>query len=476
MTTWTVFDTGTPGLPNETDGPIAVSTGFQINDAGTYWCIGVEFYAASSAPTGVSVALWERNPDESFGATPGTLLASEPAPGAITPGVRNQILFDTAVPVTAALFPNGMYATMRTGNNYVASGGTFSSAGLTNGPITAWQAGTVGTNGRFKVTPTPTGAADSYPNTQFGGNGYWVSPIITDVDPGGGTDVEVTDAPGPAAAGGSESPASFGVVLTDQRGTSLAGGSPSPAEFGVQVDDSAGPALAGGSPSGTSGDLLITDRPGPALAGGSPDAVATGEPVTITDRPGPAAAGGSESGVVISEAVPDVAVWPLLVQALACLQTNVSALESPPLYVQIRPGVAFSAGLSQMEDECCQGSAWIRVVSITPTDTFPAAAGVGNCGPYALAVEIELGILRCAPTRSDIDPSMIVTGQQHYDAARLVMNDAAALRRTACCIAALEDVGNYLIGQWTPQQVEANCMGGTMNMTIQAPACDFTCG
>lgn len=475
MTTWTVFNTGTPGLPNETDGPIAVSTGFLINDGGTYWCTGIEFFAATSAPTGVAVALWERNTDESFGATPGALLASKVA-GAITPGVRNQILFDTPVPVTFALFPNGLYATMRTGNNYVASGGTFASADMINGPIRAWQAGTIGTNGRFKVSPTPTGAADSYPNTQFGGNGYWVSPIITDVDPGGGTPVEVTDRPGPALAGGTSETVAAGSVLTDRPGPALAGGAPEAVQFGVQVNDSGGPALAGGSPSGTAGDLSVVDRPGPALAGGSPAGVGTGEPVEIIDSPGGLGLGGSDVAVVISDAEPDVAVWPLLVQALACLQANVASLESPPKYVQIRPGIAFTAGLSQLEDECCEGSAWIRVVSITPTDDFPSAAGVGNCSPMALAVDLELGILRCAPTRSNVSADQIVTSTQWQDAARLVMNDAAALRRTACCIAALDDVGNFMIGAWTPQQVEANCMGGTMSMTIQAPACDFICG
>ncbi|MES2211350.1 MAG: hypothetical protein V4515_14400 [Chloroflexota bacterium] len=187
MTEWVLFGTGTPGAPNETDGPIAVSTGFQINDGGTYWCTGVEFYASATPPTGVSVALWSRSTDETPSGL-GTLLASKAAPGAITGGTRNRINFDTAVQVTAALFSAGLYATMRTANNYVATGAFFASAGQTSGPITAYQnGGGVGANGRFKVTPTPTSAADSYPNTQFGGGGYWVSPVITDVDPGGVT-------------------------------------------------------------------------------------------------------------------------------------------------------------------------------------------------------------------------------------------------------------------------------------------------
>jgi hypothetical protein len=474
VTTWTVFHTGTPGLPNETDGPIAVSTGFVINDGGTYWCLGVEFFAATVAPTGVSVALWERNPDESFGATPGALLASEPDPGGLVGGARNQILFDTPVPVTAALFPDGLYATMRTADRYVASGGTFSGGGLVNGPITAYQVGLPGENGRFKVTPTPTGAADSYPNTQFGGNGYWVSPIITDVDPSGGTDVEVVDAAGPAAAGGSPDTALAGIVATDRSGPALAGGAAEPAVAGQVVADAPSGAAGGGSPDGVGGGVLVVDPPGPAAAGGSPSTISSGESVTVVDVPSGAAAGGSPDEATTSEALPDLAVWPLLAGALACLQDAMAATQSPPRYVSIRPGVAFSAGLSQVEDECCEGSAWIRVVSIAPTDDFPnPRSGASNCAPAALAVQLELGALRCRPVSAPGRADKIVTSAQWAETTRLIMGDAAALRRAACCIAALVD--NATIGTWSPEAVEANCAGGTMQMTIQAPNCDITC-
>lgn len=471
MTTWKVFAAGSPANPNNDDGnAYTLHTGFRITSAGSYWVVGVEWFTPTTLPTGdVIVALFARVDD----ATSGGILAQKTvAASSLTPGARNAIMFDPGdeVLVTQAE-TNGYYASVYTSGRYTSTGSYFGVDDV-SGPITAWANGSVGGNGRFFAG----GTGLTYPNGQFAAGGYWMSPIVTDVDPGGVTGVTVNDGPGPSAAGGTPDAARAGVVVTDQRGPALAGGTPEALVLGVQVNDSGGGAAAGGSPSVTTGDTSVTDRPGPVLAGGSPVVVSTGEPVSVVDRPGPAAAGGTPDAPVISEAQPDVAVWPLLVQALACLQTNVAALESPPKYVQIRPGVAFSAGLSQIEDECCEGSAWIRVVNITPTDTFPSASGVGNCGPYALAVELELGIIRCAPTRSDVHPDQVVTGNQWYDAARLVMNDAAALRRTACCIAALEDVDNYLIGQWTPQQVEANCMGGTMTMTIQAPACDFTCG
>lgn len=459
MTTWTVFHTGSPGLPNETDGPIAVSTGFTINDGGTYWCTGVEFFAATTPPTGVSVALWERNPDESFGATPGALLASEPAPGAITGGVRNQILFDTPVPVTAALFPNGLYATMRTGNNYVASGGTFTSGGLVNGPITAYQAGSPGANGRFKVTPTPTGAADSYPNTQFGGNGYWVSPIITDEDPGGETDVVVTDAgPGGARAGGSPAAVVIDVVVPDGPSGSRAGGSPAALVLDTVVLDG-GPrgARAGGSPAEVdegSADVTVVDHPSGARAGGSPATVTTA-----------------------SAAVPDTSVWPMLVQLLACLSTAADEVEAPPLYRQIRTGDSIQASISPTQDECCQGLAWLRPVSISPTNVFPTPESTWQaCPPGELAVEVELGMLRCAPFMaegsSDADLLIVTEGQWATTTSR-VLADAAAMRRAACCMIALGY--SVFVGSWSPVAVEANCTGGTLRITVAVPFCERTC-
>jgi hypothetical protein len=459
VTTWTVFHTGTPGLPNETDGPIAVSTGFTINDGGSYWCLGVEFFASTTPPTGVSVALWVRNTDESFGATPGALLASEPAPGAITGGTRNQILFDTPVPVTQALYPNGLYATMRTGNNYVASAGTFSGGSLVNGPITAYQAGSPGANGRFKVTPTPTGAADSYPNTQFGGNGYWVSPIITDVDPGGGSDVEVVDAgPRGARAGGSPAAAALDQVVTD--------GGPRGSR-------------AGGSAASVALDQVVLDGgPRGARAGGSTALVDEGEAnVTVLDHPGGLRAGGSPASVVTaSAAIADPAVWPMLVKALACLSAAADEVEAPPLYRSIRTGDSIQASISQTQDECCQGLAWVRPVQISPTNNFPTPESAWqNCPPGELAVEVELGMLRCAPTMgpgSETDLN-VVTPEQWAVTTSRVLADAAAMRRAACCL--IEQGYAVFVGSWSPVATEANCAGGTMRITVAVPFCERTC-
>lgn len=451
MAEWVVFGTGSPGAPNETDGPIALATGFTINDGGTYWCTGVEFFASSVAPTGVEVALWERIDDS----TPGSQLAVEPAPGAITPAVRNRIMFDTPVVVTAASFPNGLYAVMRTANRYVATSGYFDVPDI-SGPITAYANGVggFGPNGRFNV-----GAAGAdYPNNTFLAGGYWVSPIVTDVDPGGATDLEVTDG-GPRGA--------------------RAGGSPALAAADHVVADVSGGLQAGGSPAGVVADHIIPDGgPRGARAGGSAaEAEAGTADVTVTDRPGGALAGGSPATVTAASAsIADTAVWPMLVQVLACLEAAADEVEAPPFYRSIRMGEGLQANISPSEDECCQGLAWVRPVQISPTNTFPTPESAWSpCPPGELAVEIEIGMLRCAPIMAPggDDAMLIPTAAQHAQTAYRVLADAAALRRAACCL--INQGYSVFVGSWSPVPVEANCAGGSMRITVAVPFCERTC-
>jgi hypothetical protein len=443
---YVVFAAGSPGAPDEADGPIALATGFEIISPGNYWVTHIEWFVPTNTPSGVEVAIWARTDD----ATPGANLTGNLAwAGPFVNGTRNRFTLPTPILVTTALYPNGLYAVLKTGNRYTATAAYFNATGETNGPLRAWVKQLNKANGRFKVSPVPVDA--EYPNNDFNGGGYWISPVVTDVDPGG-SPINITDTPGTSMAGGSPAPTAVGTVLTDTPGTGQAGGSPATVTTGVG----------------------ITDTPGGAAAGGSPDQALTNVTITIVDAPGTSFAGGSGATVTAADTLADLSVWPLLAGALVCLQDAMGEVESPPKYVSIRPGLAFSAGLSQMEDECCEGSAWIRVVNIVPTDDFPTPrAGASNCAPAALAVELELGALRCRPTSSNLDASRIVTSAQWAEMTRLVMSDAAALRRAACCIAGL--VGNSTIGTWTPQAVEANCMGGTMTMTIQAPNCEISC-
>jgi hypothetical protein len=200
--------------------------------------------------------------------------------------------------------------------------------------------------------------------------------------------------------------------------------------------------------------------------------------VTIVDRPGGARAGSSDATVTAASASqPDISVWPMLVRMLACLEAAADEVESPPLYRSIRVGEGIQANISPTEDECCSGLAWVRPVSIGPTNNFPTPESVwSNCPPGELAVELELGMLRCAPFMapgSSDDALLIPTSAQHAQLAYRVMADAAAMRRAACCM--IELGYSVFVGSWSPAATETNCAGGTVRVTVAVPFCERTC-
>lgn len=472
MTTWTVFATGSPGNPNNDDGTAyTLHTGWRINQAGSFWCVGVEWFTPTTLPPGdVIVGLFARVDD----ATSGGILAQKTvAASSLTPGARNQIFFDPGDEVAVSQADvNGFYASVFTPSRYASTGSYFGADDIV-GPITAWSNGSVGGNGRFFAG----GTGLTYPNGQFAAGGYWMSPIITDEDPGGATDLNLTDRSGPVLLGGSPDRLLADLVWTDRSGPVLAGGSADALASVLLLPDRSGPTFLGGSTDRLVQDLVLADRSGPTLAGGSP-AVFTEQPVEpleLQDQLGSGVlAGGSPDALTIAEASGDLSVWPMLVQALACLENAADTLPSPPKYRSIRGGGSVVAGIDPTTDECCEGLAWVRVVSISPTADFPTpASGYQPCPAPELAVELELGIVRCSPYfAGGQNDALLPTTAMHLAAVQAVMADAAALRTAACCLAAQRTL---TIGTWSPVENEANCTGGTLRVTVAVPFCERTC-
>lgn len=155
-----------------------------------------------------------------------------------------------------------------------------------------------------------------------------------------------------------------------------------------------------------------------------------------------------------------------------CLET---ALEGEP--ETIRPaetcfvpggtGEQFlSIGLA--EDRCCSGFAWVRVASIAPQSP-QVGEQIGGCGIHTWAVELEMGVARCAPTGDQYaGPSC----DEWLEVAQNVQQDAAAMRRAWCCWAPQVETGRTSVGGWEPFGVEGGCVGGTMRVIGYADACE----
>ncbi|WP_282775774.1 hypothetical protein [Nocardia sp. CC201C] len=114
-----------------------------------------------------------------------------------------------------------------------------------------------------------------------------------------------------------------------------------------------------------------------------------------------------------------------------------------------------------------EGMAWTRVVSVGPTERFPAPLSQPvPAGRVAqLAAVIELGVDRCYwNTDDNAMPDIAVLDSL----ARDVLDDAAAMRRAVECAGLSGDV---VLGPWTPRGPSGGIHGGTMTVTVQVDTC-----
>ena len=173
-------------------------------------------------------------------------------------------------------------------------------------------------------------------------------------------------------------------------------------------------------------------------------------------------------------ALADPVVMPLARELLACLDQEISKVDTPPVRIGLRPGTVVDHLLSTTDDECCDGLAWVRPATFFPSSgTFPAQDEVPIKGGNvrAWAVTLEMGAIRCAPTP---DANSIPTTDEWDDTTQAVMDDAAAMRRAACCFIDAKQgrSSRVLIGAWQPLSVQGGCVGGVITLTVQGPACD----
>jgi hypothetical protein len=171
--------------------------------------------------------------------------------------------------------------------------------------------------------------------------------------------------------------------------------------------------------------------------------------------------------------VSDPLVMPLARELLDCYDMELSKTVDPPTYVQLRAGGVVAHLLSTYQDECCEGLAWVRPSAFFPSSSvFPVQDETPlKGGTRSWAVTLEMGAIRCAPTG---DQDTIPTDSEWEDTVQGTMDDAAAMRRAICCFIDADPrrSGRVLPGIWQPIDIEGGCVGGTLTVTVQGPACD----
>ncbi len=167
----------------------------------------------------------------------------------------------------------------------------------------------------------------------------------------------------------------------------------------------------------------------------------------------------------------DLVATPLAMRLLLCLSGQVAQLEKPPAHVMLRSGNQVNYLMSLTQNECCEGLAWVRVSQIVPSSgpNWPSQDVVPNrCGTQRYAVELEMGVVRCAPVATD---RSIPSDDQWNISAVDTLADFAAMDRAICCF--IDGfTGLTLPGAWNPIAVQGMCVGGTMQLTASANPCN----
>jgi hypothetical protein len=117
-------------------------------------------------------------------------------------------------------------------------------------------------------------------------------------------------------------------------------------------------------------------------------------------------------------------------------------------------------------DSCQQGQAWIRLSGAWPTNDFPnPLRGPVHCGS-TWAVEIEVGVTRCACLPDEVGNPPLPACEE--STARCVSDDAMRVRDAlSCCVPLLAHVGEVVIGVMSPYGPSGGCVGTVVRVQIE---------
>lgn len=122
-------------------------------------------------------------------------------------------------------------------------------------------------------------------------------------------------------------------------------------------------------------------------------------------------------------------------------------------------------------DACCDGFAYVAFMRAFPAWDFPLAdQRMGNCHSR-IAVEVEVGVIRCAPGLSDDQTSPWPSLGAVNDSSVQVMADAQAMM--LALLVFLNDPpidGDALLGSATAYGPEGGCVGTTVTVTFDLSA------
>jgi len=164
----------------------------------------------------------------------------------------------------------------------------------------------------------------------------------------------------------------------------------------------------------------------------------------------------------------DTLFTPLITAAQACLCAALDLHPAAPAMCCVRYGGEVTI------NDCCPGLAWVRFESADPTDknSFPSgSADINKCAhPVGQwAVQLELGIARCAPNAT---ATHLPTCDEWATVKHAVMADMQAMRRAICCIQDAQKYRDLVIGQFITTGPAGGCLKTTVDVTVRLVGCD----
>lgn len=169
-------------------------------------------------------------------------------------------------------------------------------------------------------------------------------------------------------------------------------------------------------------------------------------------------------------------IEPLMTGILSAAASSLNAAGVTPGLVHLSPGNL------PAYDNCCEGGGqlWLRLKETYPSagigaafpqiDTAQKGAAGGACSVHALALNLGLGVMRCAHT---IDSNGVppTAAEMTGDALATYDDLGLLLDVIVCDVPTLAPAMTVKVDRWTPQGVQGGCVGGEWGFYVGFDPC-----
>lgn len=175
----------------------------------------------------------------------------------------------------------------------------------------------------------------------------------------------------------------------------------------------------------------------------------------------------------------DTQVRVLAERLLSCLCDAVSGNPNPPASCCYRVEFEPPHDLGPFTDLCCEGLAYVTFGDVWPSSaSFPENDIVRqantSCAPPAWAIQLKAGIMRCAPTGTDVAPP---TCDEETAAFLQDLDDSQALRAASCCFRSFMNtdpvwIGMSVVVERQTKTVQGGCTDRSIIINAQMMNCE----